>query len=106
MDSKVSKVLLLNLKKINKKISLTGWNTFETGAALTGPVMTRTILTIVGPPRDTFINMQNWGRGSLFVNGLHIGRYFHAGPQITSYVPAPLLREGANEVKNNFASIW
>jgi len=66
--------------------------------------MVRTTFTIEGEPQDTFINMQNWGRGSLFVNGLHMGRYFHVGPQITSYIPAPLLRQGVNEVNKHFAS--
>ena len=33
------------------------------------------------------------------VNGFNIGRYFNpAGPQKTLYVPAPLLREGENEI--------
>ena len=32
------------------------------------------------------------------VNGFNLGRYWNVGPQKTLYVPAPLLREGENEV--------
>jgi beta-galactosidase len=33
------------------------------------------------------------------VNGFNIGRFYNsAGPQKTLYIPAPLLRKGANEI--------
>ncbi|MBM7566041.1 glycoside hydrolase family 35 protein [Paenibacillus sacheonensis] len=47
---------------------------------------------------DTFLDMQGWTKGVVFVNGFHLGRYWNKGPQRTLYVPAPLLRKGGNEI--------
>lgn len=54
---------------------------------------------------DTYINMKNWGKGVVFVNGFNIGRYFDIGPQMALYVPAPLLKPGLNTVIFIFLSI-
>jgi beta-galactosidase len=35
---------------------------------------------------DTFIDMQNWGKGVIFVNGRNIGRFWKVGPQQTLYI--------------------
>lgn len=48
---------------------------------------------------DTFVKLEGWKKGNVFVNGFNIGRYWNeAGPQKTLYVPAPLLRKGENEI--------
>ncbi len=47
---------------------------------------------------DTFLELKGWTKGVAFVNGFNLGRYWHIGPQKTLYVPAPLLREGTNEL--------
>jgi len=47
---------------------------------------------------DTYLDMQEFGKGSVWVNGYHIGRYWHIGPQQTLYIPAPWLKRGKNEV--------
>ena len=47
---------------------------------------------------DTFLNMENWGKGQLYVNGHAIGRFWSIGPQQTLYVPGCWLRKGRNEV--------
>lgn len=47
---------------------------------------------------DTYLDMSNFGKGSVWVNGHHIGRYWQVGPQQTLYVPAPWLKKGENEV--------
>lgn len=47
---------------------------------------------------DTYLNMSNFGKGSVWVNGHHIGRYWQVGPQQTLYIPAPWLKKGENEV--------
>lgn len=47
---------------------------------------------------DTFLDMQGWTKGVVFINGFNLGRYWSKGPQQTLYVPAPLLREGSNEI--------
>lgn len=48
--------------------------------------------------RDTFLRLDNWTKGVVFVNGFNLGRYWNKGPQKTLYVPAPLLHEGENEI--------
>ncbi len=47
---------------------------------------------------DTFLELPGWGKGCVFVNGFHIGRYWEIGPQKRLYIPAPLLRQGQNEI--------
>ncbi len=52
----------------------------------------------VDEPADTFLNMSGWTKGVVFLNGFNLGRYWNKGPQQTLYVPAPLLRQGDNEI--------
>lgn len=56
-------------------------------------------LKIEGEPHDTFIRLDGFTKGVVFVNGFNIGRYYNpAGPQKTLYVPAPMLKKGDNEI--------
>ena len=47
---------------------------------------------------DTFLALPGWTKGLCWVNGFNLGRYWSRGPQRTLYIPAPLLREGENEL--------
>jgi beta-galactosidase len=47
---------------------------------------------------DTFLDMRGWGKGTVWVNGHQLGRFWGIGPQRTLYVPAPWLKVGANDV--------
>jgi beta-galactosidase len=47
---------------------------------------------------DTYLDMSNWGKGSVWVNGHHLGRYWEVGPQQTVYLPVEWLKKGSNEV--------
>lgn len=47
---------------------------------------------------DTFLELPGWGKGCVFLNGFNLGRYWEIGPQRRLYIPAPLLRQGKNEV--------
>ena len=47
---------------------------------------------------DTFLDMQNWGKGIVYVNGHHLGRYWSVGPQQTLFVPGIWLKKGENEI--------
>lgn len=49
-------------------------------------------------PADLFLSTRGCGKGSVWINGVNIGRYWSRGPQHTLYVPAPLVRAGANEI--------
>ena len=48
---------------------------------------------------DTFVDLEGWSKGNVFINGFNLGRYWNtAGPQQTLYLPGPLLKEGQNEI--------
>ena len=47
---------------------------------------------------DTFINMEAFGKGQVYVNGHAIGRFWSIGPQQTLYVPGCWLKKGENEI--------
>ena len=50
---------------------------------------------------DTYLNLETrgWAKGVAWVNGFNLGWFWPAkGPQMTLYVPGPVLREGDNEV--------
>ena len=47
---------------------------------------------------DTFLNMEQWGKGQVYVNGHAIGRFWSIGPQQTLYLPGCWLKKGKNEV--------
>lgn len=47
---------------------------------------------------DTFLDMEGFGKGFAVINGFNLGRFWDKGPQKRLYVPAPLLREGENEL--------
>ena len=47
---------------------------------------------------DTFINMETWGKGQVYVNGHAIGRFWKIGPQQTLYMPGCWLKKGENEI--------
>ena len=52
----------------------------------------------VDRPLDTFLALPGWTKGVAWVNGFNLGRYWKVGPQQTLYVPAPILRQGENEL--------
>jgi beta-galactosidase len=47
---------------------------------------------------DTYINLQSFGKGFVFLNGHHLGKYWNIGPQATLFVPATWLKKGNNEI--------
>ncbi|MCR5157473.1 MAG: beta-galactosidase [Butyrivibrio sp.] len=47
---------------------------------------------------DTFLDFRGWGKGVAFINGFNLGRFWEIGPQKRLYIPAPLLKEGKNEI--------
>ena len=52
----------------------------------------------VDEPADTFLDMSACGKGTVFLNGFCLGRFWDIGPQKRLYIPAPLLRAGSNEL--------
>ncbi len=49
-------------------------------------------------PADTYIDMSNYQKGVVWVNGHNLGRYWNVGPQFHLYCPANWLKKGNNEV--------
>jgi beta-galactosidase len=47
---------------------------------------------------DTFMDMTNYKKGLVWVNGHNLGRYWEIGPQKRLYCPAPWLKAGTNEI--------
>ncbi len=49
---------------------------------------------------DTFLDMRNFGKGIVFINGRNAGRYWStAGPQQTLYIPGVWLKKGRNKIQ-------
>lgn len=64
---------------------------------VSGPAFYRAVVDIK-EPADTFVNPKGWNKGHIYVNRFNLGRYWTVGPQLTLYCPAPLLKEGSNEI--------
>lgn len=47
---------------------------------------------------DCYIDMRDFTKGIVYVNGHNLGRYWNVGPQYRLYCPGVWLRKGANEV--------
>jgi len=84
----------LNTEQVRSLEFRTGPDTYSAG-----PVFRRGFFNISGEPHDTFISSVGLYKGYMWINGFPLGRYWETkGPQHTLYLPAPLLRTGANEV--------
>jgi beta-galactosidase len=71
--------------------------TFKTDGARRGPVVRRGTF-ILDDVADTYVDMREWGKGCVWLNGHSLGRYWYVGPQQTLYVPGPWLKKGRNEL--------
>ncbi|PXV91580.1 beta-galactosidase [Lachnotalea glycerini] len=47
---------------------------------------------------DTFLELEGWGKGCVFVNEHNIGRFWEKGPQRRLYIPAPFIKIGMNKI--------
>ncbi len=47
---------------------------------------------------DTFLDMESFGKGLVYVNGRGLGRFWEIGPQQTVFVPGCWLNKGKNEI--------
>jgi len=67
------------------------------GVRAQAPLIRKGVLHLTTPV-DTYLDMSKWGKGCVWVNGHHLGRFWSIGPQQTLYVPAEWLHAGDNEV--------
>ena len=47
--------------------------------------------------KDCFIHLENFTKGFVVVNGFNLGRYWNIGPQLSLYLPWPILKD-KNEI--------
>lgn len=52
----------------------------------------------IAEPADSYLALPGFGKGVVWVNGFLLGRFWEVGPQVTLYIPAPLLKAGANKI--------
>ena len=88
---------------------LTGWQMFrlpfdkvsslhfQSTPLSAAPAVHRGTFT-VSQPADTFLDMRDWGKGIVIVNGHNLGRYWQIGPQQTLYLPGVWLKKGRNDI--------
>ncbi len=50
-------------------------------------------------PCDTFVRLDGFKKGIVFINGRPLSRYWEIGPQKTCYLPAPFMKKGANRLQ-------
>ncbi|XP_070328992.1 beta-galactosidase-1-like protein 2 isoform X1 [Odocoileus virginianus] len=55
-------------------------------------------LYVSDPPYDTFMKLEGWEKGVVFINGQNLGRYWNIGPQETLYLPGAWLDTGLNKI--------
>ncbi|XP_071454617.1 beta-galactosidase-1-like protein 2 isoform X2 [Hetaerina americana] len=80
---------------------LNGWRAMKKGVLENGPILLRGEFEINDEPSDTWIDLSNWGKGVVFINGFNIGRYLYLGPPTSLFIPAPLLHRGMNEARTS-----
>ena len=62
------------------------------------PSFFRGSFTVNNPVHDTFLKLDGWQKGHVFINGFNLGRYWPlAGPQQTLYVPNVLIKGNGQE---------
>jgi beta-galactosidase len=69
---------------------------WKTGPA-SGPAFWRGRFN-VKHPADTFLDLRNWGKGVVWINGHCLARFWNIGPSQTAYVPGTWLHGDRNEV--------
>ncbi len=71
--------------------------TATTGRDAQGPGFFHGSFEVAGSA-DTHVALPNFGKGFIWVNDFMLGRYWEIGPQLTLYIPAPLLVAGQNRI--------
>ncbi|PJJ83555.1 glycoside hydrolase family 35 protein [Mucilaginibacter auburnensis] len=108
------KYMLQNTKGITQKVSWNGvelnnWQhfrfpfsdlasfKFSSSKTATAPVLRKGSFQLSNPG-DTYLDMRQWGKGMVWINGHNLGKYWEIGPQQTLYVPKEWLKKGRNDI--------
>jgi beta-galactosidase len=73
------------------------WTKSEAPSGTSGPAFHRGTFNLERIT-DTYLDTSGLTKGFVWVNGHNLGRTWNVGPQKSLFVPAPWLRQGANEV--------
>jgi beta-galactosidase len=79
-----------------KKVDALSFSNTSTDAAA-GPTFYRGHFSLTRTG-DTFLDMRSMKKGSVWINGHNLGRFWNIGPQQTLYVPGTWLKSGENTV--------
>uniref|UniRef100_G3UE42 Galactosidase beta 1 like 2 n=1 Tax=Loxodonta africana TaxID=9785 RepID=G3UE42_LOXAF len=80
------RIYSLDMKKsFFQRFTINKWNTLP--EVPTFPAFFLGGLSVGPSPSDTFLKLEGWEKGVVFVNGLNLGRYWNIGPQETLYLP-------------------
>ncbi len=76
-----------------------GLSKIRYGAAVSGgmPAFYRGTFSLASVG-DTYLNLRNWKRGVVWINGHNLGRYWDVGPQRDLFVPGVWLNKGENSI--------
>lgn len=89
------KIYQLNLGE--SQLGALKWDDAALASKTAGPAFWRGGFEVKSPA-DTFLDLRNWGKGVVWVNGHCLARHWNIGPTQTAFVPGVWLREGRNEV--------
>ncbi|MBZ3872261.1 Beta-galactosidase-1-like protein 2, partial [Sciurus carolinensis] len=98
-DSALKKFRIYSLdmkKNFFQRFSTDKWNNIPD--VPTFPAFFFSGLNIDSSPSDTFLKLEGWEKGVVFVNGQNLGRYWNIGPQETLYLPGPWLYRKYNQI--------
>ncbi len=92
-DSKSTK-FVWDIYKINVDQNILSWRGFSDKVS---PSLSRAIFN-VSSVGDTFINVKNYKKGYVWVNGRNLGRYWNIGPSQKIFCPGVWLKKGQNDL--------
>lgn len=105
-DSKkgISEKVTLNNEELTNwnmyKLPFTNINSYsikKNSSSTLNPILKKGVFNLK-KTGDTYLDMRKWGKGCVWINGRHLGRYWEIGPQQTLYVPAEWLKTGQNQI--------
>uniref|UniRef100_G1P0Y5 Beta-galactosidase n=1 Tax=Myotis lucifugus TaxID=59463 RepID=G1P0Y5_MYOLU len=91
------RIYSLDMKKsFFQRFSSSAWNLVPETPVF--PAFFLGALPVALSPLDTFMKLEGWEKGVVFINGQNLGRYWNIGPQETLYLPGAWLDQGINQV--------
>ena len=84
---------LWDIYKVNIDNDILNWNRLGSGF----PVLNKGTFN-VSSVGDTYINVKNYKKGYVWVNGRNLGRYWNIGPSQKVFCPGVWLKQGGNTI--------